>query len=144
MALDFVDEFCSAYAVRVRRVHPDLLACLKRYPWPGNVRELKNHIRRAVLFCRTGELSPSDLAPHIAKAASREATEEPIPPPARPPRGSSLLEQVAASERAILEQALAENNQNRTVTAKALGLSRVGLYKKMKKYGMIDAPRPAP
>ena len=40
----------------------------------------------------------------------------------------------------MIEQALRENGQNRTATAKALGLSRVGLYKKMKKLGMA-APR---
>ena len=42
-----------------------------------------------------------------------------------------------AKERAMLEWALEENNQNRTATARALGISRVGLYKKMKKHGMI-------
>ena len=41
------------------------------------------------------------------------------------------------AEREMLEEARHENNQNRTTTARMLGLSRVGLYKKMKKYGMI-------
>ena len=47
------------------------------------------------------------------------------------------MERIASSEREILEQALRDNDYNRTSTAKSLGLSRVGLYKKMKKYGMI-------
>jgi len=138
MALDFVDELCAAHAVEIRRVHPDFLACLKGYAWPGNVRELKNHIRRAVLFCRSGELTPADLAPHFAQAL-REATQAACVRAGRAaPAGATLLEKVAANERMILEQALGEHDGNRTATAKALGLSRVGLYKKMKKYGMIE------
>jgi DNA-binding NtrC family response regulator len=138
MTLDFVDEFCKGHKVDIRRVHPDFLACLKAYDWPGNVRELKNHIRRAVLFCRTGILTPNELAPHFRQALhqnpSAEKAASGLP---RNGRETSFVERLASSEREILEQALREHNDNRTATAKALGLSRVGLYKKMKKYGMI-------
>jgi transcriptional regulator with PAS, ATPase and Fis domain len=41
----------------------------------------------------------------------------------------------------MLARALEEHGQNRTATAKALGISRVGLYKKMKKYGMLEPRR---
>jgi DNA-binding NtrC family response regulator len=137
MALDFVEEMASAHQMRIRRVHPDFLACLRNYSWPGNVRELKNHVRRAVLFCRSGELTPRDLAPHFLESLRQPApgTLSQVPPASL--RGQTLLERVAANERALLEHSLRENNFNRTATAKALGLSRVGLYKKMSKYGMI-------
>ena len=49
-----------------------------------------------------------------------------------------MAQQVAHSEREILEQALAAHGHNRTRTAAALGLSRVGLYKKLKRLGMMD------
>ena len=139
LALDFVEEFCRVHKVEIRRVHPDFLACLKNYSWPGNVRELKNHIRRAVLFCQTGQLTPENLAPHFLESMKEAAPPE-VPPAATLQEGAGLLEMVAASERALLEQALRRNNNNRTATARALKLSRVGLYKKMKKYGMIDSP----
>jgi DNA-binding NtrC family response regulator len=48
----------------------------------------------------------------------------------------SLGRQVALSEREIIEQTLFQNNQSRTNTARALGISRVTLYNKMKKYGI--------
>jgi len=137
MALDFVEELCAAHQIEIHRVHPDFLACLKSYAWPGNVRELKNHVRRAVLFCRSGELTPDDLAPQFAEAmqgrprAPREAS------PVLAPTGATLPEKVAANERAMLEQALKEHDDNRTATARALGISRVGLYKKMKRHGMV-------
>jgi len=142
MALGFVDELCQAHDVRIRRVHPDFLSCLKRYDWPGNIRELKNYIRRAVLFCRTGELTPEDLTPHFVEAIRQRQQEEnpgSIAPSAlTAPPNSSLNDRVAASEKAMLEEALRQHDNNRTATAKSLGLSRVGLYKKMRKYGMMD------
>lgn len=141
IALDFVEEFCAAHDVRVSRVHPDFLLCLKSYHWPGNVRELKNHIRRAVLFCRTGHLTPKDLAPHFSEAMRKKASQASACPSGGASEKQSLLERVAANERAMLEQALREHDHNRTATAKTLGLSRVGLYKKMKKYGMIGDSR---
>ncbi len=136
MALDFVQELCAQHEVNVRRVDPEFLACLKRYHWPGNVRELKNYVRRAVLFCRSGELTPDDLAPHFVEAVQQ--AEVAGRQQAELPQGATLGEKMAASERAMVEQALRENNGNRTATAKALGLSRVGLYKKMRKHGMIE------
>ncbi len=142
MALDFVEDLCSAHQIEIRRVHPDFLACLKSYPWPGNVRELKNHVRRAVLFCSSGELTPNDLAPQFTKAVKRQPSASGEPAPCPLPPGATLPEKVAANERAMLQQALEENEYNRTATARALGISRVGLYKKMKKHGIVGrAPR---
>ncbi len=145
MTLDFVEEMCAAHEVRIRRVHPDFLACLKSYSWPGNVRELKNHVRRAVLFCRGDELTPKNLAPHLVEAAGKPAghPEAPAPSDSSMP-GATLLEQVASNERALLERALRENDYNRTATARAVGLSRVGLYKKMKKHGLMAMGKSTP
>ncbi|HYW78327.1 MAG TPA: sigma-54 dependent transcriptional regulator, partial [Thermoguttaceae bacterium] len=137
MALEFVDEFCTSHDVMIRSVHPDFLACLKSYRWPGNIRELKNHVRRAVLFCRSGELTPQDLAPHLVRSLGEAEAEAEQAESAESAEDATLFERVAQTEREMLEEALRENNQNRTTTARMLGLSRVGLYKKMKKYGMI-------
>ena len=131
MTLQFVEEFCQSHGVRITGVHPEFLELLKNYHWPGNIRELKNHIRRSVLFCRTGELSPDDLAPSLIQS-SRAAL-------AADERHATLFEQVASTEQEILEDALRNHGYNRTETARALGISRVGLYKKMKKYGMIHS-----
>lgn len=134
MTLDFVEEFCSAHQISIRRVHPDFLACLKQYDWPGNVRELKNHIRRAVLFCRSAELTPSDLPSCLLeKIHKREANAVVLTPPAERVSGR-LVDTVAQTEREAIFRTLRQTNNNRTAAAKALGLSRVGLYKKLKKY----------
>jgi len=132
LTLQFVDEFSQAHGVPVRRIRPDFLACLQRYQWPGNIRELKNHVRRAVLFCSNGELTVDDLAEGVAKTG-RESMADPD----SNQDASTLAGKMALSERELIEEALAANDQKRNATAKALGISRVGLYKKMKRCGLL-------
>lgn len=137
LTLDFVEEFCRDYQISIRRIHPEFLRGIKRYSWPGNIRELKNHVRRAVLFCRLGELTPHDLPEAIRLAADQPSSGNDtcgkLP--------QTLSQRVATDEQRILEQALQENGYHRTATARALGISRVGLYKKMKRYGLLDIGR---
>ena len=132
LAIDFVAEFCAEHGILVRRIHPEFLDVLKSYHWPGNIRELKNHVRRAVLFSSDGELTPNDLPPGILRAAQDNGNA------AVPRLPATLSEKVASTEQEILESALRAHEFRRTATARALGISRVGLYKKMKKYGLLD------
>jgi DNA-binding NtrC family response regulator len=134
MTMVFVDEFREKHGIDIRRIHPEFLERLRYYPWPGNIRELKNHVGRAVLFSHDGQLTPSDLAPNILEATEHGAS---LTQGFR--TGSTLSDKVANTEQELLARALEEHGNNRTATAKALGISRVGLYKKMKKYGMIDS-----
>ena len=130
LTLSFIEEFTADYQVKIERIHPDFLAAIRGYRWPGNIRELKNHVRRSVLFCNTGELTPEHLTAEV-----REGSRGNDPARVGP---STLFDRVADNERGILEQALRENNFKRTTTAEALGISRVGLYKKMKKYDLLN------
>lgn len=136
MTLGFVEEFSKQHGIPITRVHPEFLEVMKAYDWPGNILELKNQVRRAVLFCRSEELSPLDLAPNLlASINSRRQTED------RRRVTSTLFEQVASTEQEILEDALRAHGFRRTATAQALGISRVGLYKKMKKYGLLSTTK---
>lgn len=137
LTMGFIEEFKQTHAVAIRRVHADFLHALKQYSWPGNLRELKNHIRRAVLFCRNGELTVRDLAPSLLQVNESQTAAQAAA--ARQP--ATLFERVASTEQEILETALRAHGYKRTSTAQALGISRVGLYKKMKKYGMLTAKR---
>lgn len=139
MAMRFVQEFCEQHAIAIDGVHTDFLDAIKRYAWPGNIRELKNHIRRSVLLCEQDTLCVNDLAATIIRAQF----DEPAPVGndanngvARPPSWT-LSQRVAESEKEMLEDALRAHNDNRTATAKALGLSRVGLYKKLRRFGLV-------
>lgn len=135
LAMQFIEELAREHDIVIRRVHRDFLEALHAHDWPGNLRELKNHLRRAVLFSDNDELTVNDL-PHkviqaqFTPAALRRHT----------PESSSwkLVERVAQSEKEMLRAALEANDNNRTQTAKALGISRVGLYKKLRRLGLID------
>jgi DNA-binding NtrC family response regulator len=131
LAIEFIEAFANQHRIAVRRVHPEFLELLKSYHWPGNIRELKNQMRRAVLFCRSGELTPNDVAPTLAHSI-------PSMPAAQPAVAvSDLSTKLALTEQAMIEQTLRLHNFNRAATARALGISRVTLYNKLKKYDMF-------
>lgn len=136
LAMRFIDECVTQHGVEVDKVSIDFLEAIQRYHWPGNLRELKNHMQRAVLLCTDASLTVNDLSPAVIEAQFRKEEKQPS---ARPDTEWSLADRVARSERQILEEALAANGYKRAATAKALGLSRVGLYKKMRKFGMVES-----
>lgn len=142
LALGFIEELSQSHEVDIRRIHPEFLDCLKRYHWPGNIRELKNYIRRAILFCQSGELTPNDLAQHLSESSAGDASAIGPAGGGKPDEHAPLTQRVAHSERKMLEEALCKHNNNRTATASALGLSRVGLYKKLKRHGMVQWTAP--
>ena len=134
LGMEFTRELCIEHDIVIDRVHYDFLDALKSYHWPGNLRELKNHVRRAVLFAHNAELTVRDLSEKIINA---QFETEPVD---EPNESWTLADRVARTEREMLEEALVDNNNNRTRTAKALGISRVGLYKKMRRLGLSEQP----
>ena len=137
LALEFIDECCRQHGIEVRRIHRDVLEALKRYHWPGNIRELKNQIQRSVLFCENGDLTVNELSDVVRKAPETRRNGNGD----LPHEGATLSERVAFGEREMIEDALRAHNGNRTKTARALGMSRVGLYKKMRKHGMLESSK---
>lgn len=133
LAIQFIEELAHEHGIVVKRVHRSFLDALRAHDWPGNLRELKNHLRRAVLFCNNEELTVNDLPHKVIKSQF-------APPTTRKPQESSwkLVERVAQSEKEMLKHALEANGNNRTQTARALGISRVGLYKKLRRLGLIN------
>jgi two-component system response regulator HupR/HoxA len=111
---------------------PATLDCLAAYAWPGNVRELQNEIQRMLVLSDGPVLTPDLLAPHIRQAGLAEALEENAP--------AGLRGRVDALESRVLAEALERNNGNLSKTARELGLSRLGLSKKMLRLG-VERPR---
>ncbi len=129
MAVGFIEECCRQYDRSLNAATLDFLNTLRRYDWPGNIRELKNRIRRAVMFANSGTLTAEDLGLNVTFGPGCLL-------PAISPGTAGLVERVSRSEREILEEALRANNFRRAATARSLGISRVGLYKKLKKHGL--------
>jgi transcriptional regulator with PAS, ATPase and Fis domain len=105
------------------------------YQWPGNVRELKNEIERIVAFNGSArKITPRMLSPHIGEPKAGGAAG------ARSSTGS-LPAAVERLERQIIRDALELFGGNRTRTAQALGVTRQGLLKKIKRYGLVTKNR---
>ncbi len=104
---------------------------LESFPWPGNIRQMENFIQQAVLVSSGPEL----LLEHLPQQV-REYRPARILIPTRL-GGDSLTRNREQVERNIIQRTLVVNGYSRINTANALGISRVTLYKKMKKYGLL-------
>jgi len=110
------------------------LARFRDYPWPGNVRELGNIIERLMILCPGDRITAADVDTVLSSPGTAPA---PPPPPATSlPAEGTLKEQVAASERAIILEALKANKWHITRTSQALQIERSHLYRKMQRHGI--------
>jgi DNA-binding NtrC family response regulator len=98
------------------------LAALQAHGWPGNVRELSHTVERAVLLARGTFIEPRDLA--LAPGGDGEAT------------GGVGLMPLADAERVLIRNALDRFRGNVQEAARALGLSRSAMYRRLEKLGM--------
>ena len=139
LARKFVAQSSAKHNIKIDRIDDNLFAALYSYPWPGNVRELENVIQRAVIYCRNGVLT-ADQLPYDILIGNAGPTNDPSVQLGQSSSNNSatLNRQISLTEREIIEQSLLKNNFSRTNTAKELGISRVTLYNKMKKYGMMQ------
>jgi len=127
----FLSKFNQRYQKAVRSISPSVYHLLIRNRWAGNVRELENAIERAVLVCKTGEITPADMPDSIrdGNSSSQDFT---IPP----------HRTLAEIERMAILQTLQRTNWNKQEAAQILGLYRPTLYSKMKKHEISDTRAP--
>lgn len=125
-----VARYGTRFGKPLYAVAPDALRALEQFPWPGNVRQLENVVQQAVLTS-TGETLTAEHLPSMiqVKPAGRSA-----PLSASP---NLLAHNRETTERAVIVRALEKVSNSRTRAAELLGVSRVTLYKKMKKYGLL-------
>jgi DNA-binding NtrC family response regulator len=124
LAQHFLDRAAPVMGKPVHTISEDALALLKAYDFPGNVRELENIIERGVAICQGDTLEaahlPDDLRDLTIRAFRR-----------RDGRVIPLEEQ----ERDYILWVLEEAHGNQTLAAQMLGIDRVSLWRKLKKYG---------
>ena len=137
LARYFVHRHASQLGIDVVEIVPEFLECLLQYPWPGNVREMENAIRSAVIYSQDGVMTPDTLPTHVVECISGPANDPSVAAFFAVRKGESLENRIEVTEKDIIEQALLNNNFSRTNTAKHLGISRVTLYNKMRKYGIL-------
>ena len=122
LAEHFLERAANSLSRVTPRLSPEALDALAKHRWPGNVRELRN------------------LMEHAAMVAGQVVTAADLPLPMSKPRGGLRLDQI---ERQIIEQALLENQNNRTRTAAQLGISLRTLQYRLKEYGLSGGPQAA-
>ncbi len=135
----FLGDFSSQAGRHVTAVSAAALAALERFDWPGNVRELRNVLERAVALCTRPTIEVGDLPEAIRRfngvaadgADGRSRTDL-----ACSSGGSGLERARKEAELRRLVDALDRHNNNRSRAAVELGISRVTLYKKLRRYGI--------
>ncbi len=117
---------------------PEAVAALEAYDWPGNIRELRQSVEAALTFDPTGvtTVERDALPPAIRAAVGWPATGG----KAADVDSTTLAETKREAEYHRITQALQKNGNNRLRTANELGISRMTLYKKLYKYGIIEPP----
>src|SRR6266853_1148687 len=120
LAGHFGRRHATRYRKRISGFAADAMQALRTYPWPGNVRELDHTIERAVLMAEETSVRTRDLG--LASEAN----------------GATPLDQMSLEdvERVLIQKALARVGGNVSDAAKALGLSRSALYRRLKLHGL--------
>lgn len=125
LAAHFLTEVCRAEKLPPRTLSPEALEAFSRYRWPGNVRELRSLMRRLAWQVREATIEARHLPPAFGKGEATAKTE-----------GAPLKEEVAKTARAAIVAALEASGGNKAKAAKALGIHRTDLYRKLKKLGL--------
>jgi two-component system nitrogen regulation response regulator NtrX len=119
----FLEDFCARNNFKPKTIADEVYPVLESYAWPGNARELRNAIERMAILT-TGE----------------RLTRESIPVEIRLPRDttarSSVQEARASAERDYIVRALEEANWNVSGAARALGMERTNLHKRIRALGI--------
>jgi DNA-binding NtrC family response regulator len=118
------DSFLQRYASKYKRpgmkVDKAVISKLKKYPWPGNIRELQHAVERAVILNDGKMIQSAELLISNVTAPKKDGV------------GMTLDEM----EKQFIYQSLSEHGGNVTDTARALGMTRTALYRRMKKHGL--------
>lgn len=158
----FTARFAAEAGKRILGISPAALALLQSYDWPGNIRQLENSVYRAIVLADTAFLEPPDFPQIVAQLNGRDealrAIDELVVPkapthidqaPARlrpvtqavvPPdrflTGSGEVTALAEIERAAIAFAIEHYAGRMSRVARALGIGRSTLYRKLHEYGL--------
>jgi DNA-binding NtrC family response regulator len=121
----FIRRFNKRFRRDVRGITPDALTALATYDFPGNVRELENVIERAFAMGSREHITLADL-PSLSTR-----------PTLTPTVDTKSVPTLAEVEKELILRALAVHNNDKEEAARALGISRRTIYRRLKEYGKL-------
>lgn len=125
---EFIKKFNRIEKKSIKSITSEALSMLMGYDWPGNIRELENVIERACVLCNGDMIDTSQLPPEITTKSQIG-------------RKSTKLKLASRTiEATMIEEALQRHNYNRQAAAKALGIHRSTLFRKIKNFGIQIRP----
>jgi PAS domain S-box-containing protein len=120
----FIAHFNRLQQKSIRRIGAEALSLLLAYDWPGNIRELENTIERAFILCTEGCIELSHLPEELT--AGRVS----------PPVSADIQTLHRLIDAQSIQTALEQNNFNRLAAAKALGIHKTTLFRRLKRLGI--------
>jgi len=129
----FLKQFALRYQVAVPEIDQHALHLLLEYRWPGNVRELRNFMERIIILSEKPFITEKDILTFFPNAGWELEKKADNPEKDRTPL---LLEEKENLEKQQIEEMLIKTNGNKSLAAKKLGISRMTLYNKLRKYEM--------
>jgi DNA-binding NtrC family response regulator len=121
----FIRRFNKRFRRDVRGVTQDAVSALSAYDFPGNVRELENLIERAFAMGTRESLTLADLPSLSARPSIAPSIE------------TKAVPTLAEVEKELILRALAVHNNDKEEAARALGISRRTIYRRLKEYGKL-------
>jgi DNA-binding NtrC family response regulator len=128
LAHHFLARYAKAQEKGIEGISDEAMETLVHYEYPGNIRELENLMERAVALCNGPAILPKHLPQELAKVCFRVY---------RTP-GSSRLPTLEENESEYVRWVLKEVDGNKTRAAEVLGIDRVSLWRKLKRWGLAE------
>ena len=114
----FIKEFSITHSIEIISVDKNIYKILSSLSWEGNIRELKNTIETMIIMSKDGKISLEDIPKYVISNSKNDFTVNGIIP-------------LSELENRYINYALAKNNFNKAQTAKALGIERATIYRKL-------------
>jgi two-component system response regulator HydG len=120
----FIRQNTAKTGKKILGLTPEAMQKMVQYNWPGNVRELRNAVEYAFVLCPSGGIDARHLPPKISGA----------PPQCPPP--PAIIQKSQDAQKNELIRVLSQTSGNQSEAARMLGVSRITVWKRIKKFGL--------
>ncbi len=122
----FIKKMNTLRGRAVSQVGKEAMALLLDHDYPGNIRELENIIEHAFVLCHEGEIGVAHLPAYLLRRKNEPSLDR-----------SAMASSLRAGEEEIILAVLRQHDYNRLAAARALGIHKSTLFRKLKKYNIV-------